>query len=219
MVDRSGPVYHGGVMRHFLFTSALAGVVFLALMFVSSPEGVDWAVPLKAAASEQGLRVGAPLPDIELVTHAGRPARLSDFRDRWLVVVVWHSIDGAVGDVVELLRPLQAEWMARDDIVLVGLNTGDDPVHRAFTSWADLWGDVDGAPRVLVSDERFSLTRASSGAAAPAPRREPRHVARELGVFGSPVVLVVQPGGTVAMVSYGFSPLRGDVDHLRSLVR
>jgi hypothetical protein len=105
------------------------------------------------------LAVGRPAPEIDGLDLDGRPLKLSGFRGKVVVVIVWS---GAYGPVVSALSrdPEIVARLGEKPLILLGVNCDRTPeaarkaIRDAGISWPN-WADVR-PDRGTISD-RYSI--------------------------------------------------------------
>lgn len=112
------------------------------------------------------VQVGDPAPDFELLDQTGQPVRLTDYRDKKAVVIVFYpwaftrtceSEMCAIRDDVESFR--------NDDVETVAISVDSAPVHRAwaqqegfeFPILADFWPHGEVSRQYGVFNETLGV--------------------------------------------------------------
>ena len=149
--------------------------------------------------------VGAPAPDFELRDQFNQPVRLSDFRGKKHVTLVFYAMSFSRVCSVELsaLRDDLAAYQ-NDDAQLLAVSVDSPAVHRQYAEQqgyefpllADFWPHGEVARRYGVFDEAFGVAvrgtflvdtdgivrrRIVSPVARPRDHEEVRRVLAELG--------------------------------------
>ena len=114
------------------------------------------------------VAVGQPAPDFELRDQHGQPWRLSDFRGKRNVVVVFYPFSFTrvcEGELCELRDDISD--FDNDDVELVAISVDSAPVHKrwaaeqgyTFPILADFWPHGAVAREYGVFDEKLGAAR------------------------------------------------------------
>ena len=147
---------------------------------------LDWALSLpegqEVAAALEALREGdmkklmfhsapAPAPQVEFEREDGSAATLADYRGKHVVLNFWATWCAPCREEMPMLSNLQAE-MGGDDFAVVTIATGRNPPPAMKTFFDEI--GVDNLP--LHRDPKSAL-------------------ARQMGVFGLPITVILDPQG------------------------
>lgn len=110
--------------------------------------------------------VGDPAPDFELRDQSGQPVRLSDYRGKKAVVLVfypWAFTNTCQGELCGIRDSLDT-WR-NDDVETLAISVDSSPAHRAwaeqqgyeFPLLSDAWPHGEVAQRYGVFDEDLGI--------------------------------------------------------------
>lgn len=108
---------------------------------------------------KQKLQVGDEAPDFDLVSHSGEKIRLSDFRDRKVVVLYFYPKDNSPGCTAEACAFRDSYEVFKDaGAEVIGVSPDSIESHRKFAGKYelpfDLLSDTDGRLRGLYGVQK-----------------------------------------------------------------
>ena len=114
------------------------------------------------------VEVGSPAPDFELRNQHGEPVRLSSFRGRKNVVVVFYPkafTSTCTGELCAIRD--EKQYFETDDVAVLGISCDTEAVQRVFAETeglnfdllSDFWphGEVAKMYGVFIEDRGFPL--------------------------------------------------------------
>ncbi len=106
-----------------------------------------------AAAAEQLLPIGAPLPNISATAQTGERVELASLKGK-KVVVYFYPKDDTPGCTIEA-QELRDLWqdIRREDAIVIGVSSDDDASHREFAQKHAL-------PFLLLPDPKHEIAAA-----------------------------------------------------------
>jgi peroxiredoxin len=102
------------------------------------------------------LTKGRVAPDLSGIDSAGRPIKLSDFKDRVIVLLFWHSAMPEADRTIEITAELVKKH-ADKPLTVVGVNR--DPLQKLRSLEADgtvSWRNFSDAPNQLAREYRVA---------------------------------------------------------------
>jgi peroxiredoxin len=161
--------------------AAVAALVFLAYWYLRSPESTL-------------IKAGDLAPDLELPSASRSPTRLSNFRGRPVLLVMFlsncHICENEIGQIERLHREFYKEGL-----VVLGVSVDQDAAARqAFIQ-------RHGLTFIVLSDDNGQAVRAAYGS------------------FKMPEAYLIRPDGRVEAVYLGSANWRGEVrERIRKLL-
>ena len=148
----------------------LLAVLYTCLVLGANPVvAQDVSALLTGDMAKLTLADPVTLPDAELLTMTDEPASLADYRGKWVVLNFWATWCAPCRHEMPSLDRLRTEM---PDIAVVPVATGRNPAESIQRFW----------------DE--------AGIGALVPLRDPQSgLARQMGIAGLPVTVIVNPEG------------------------
>jgi peroxiredoxin len=121
--------FKGWLKIVLILITLIFGVVLIYLIaarFFNEPPKEITFEPEEAKQSAEGKKINYLAPDFKLLNIEGEKVKLSDYKDKNIVLTFWTSWNPAAQDQIVILESYYQEIKDKKDIVLLTVNNQED---------------------------------------------------------------------------------------------